>query len=152
MENGNWQTYILIFFALWLFVLSAFLIRIYLFFRKLSKDIDKGSLIKVLDRIFRKEKDLKNKVSDLSKNLSVVEQANFDNIKKVGLVKFNPFEELGGDHSFALCILNGHESGFVLTSLHTRERTRVYIKEVRKGESKYDLSKEEQGALKKALD
>lgn len=151
MNNGNWQTYILSFLALWLLILSIFLVRIYLYFKRLSKDIDKGNLLKVLEKLFQREKNLQKRVSELAKDVSMAQKADLDNIKRVGLIKFNPFEEMGGDHSFSLCILDGYDTGFILTSLHTRERTRVYIKEVEKGESRYDLSKEEKKALKKAL-
>mgnify|MGYP000256378116 CR=1 FL=1 len=73
------------------------------------------------------------------------------NLQKVGLSKFNPFNESGGDHSFSLALLDGNKNGIIITSLHTRERTRVYLKEIFSGKSKIDLSKEEQKALKLSL-
>ena len=63
------------------------------------------------------------------------------------MVRFNPFSEMGGDHSFSVALLDGHDTGIIITGLHTRERTRVYIKPVNKGKSEYDLSKEELKAL-----
>jgi len=68
----------------------------------------------------------------------------------VSLVRFNPFSEMGGDHSFSLALLDAHLTGFIVTGLHTRERTRVYIKKIDGGKCKQDLSKEEREALKKA--
>ncbi|EKE04846.1 MAG: hypothetical protein ACD_19C00429G0006 [uncultured bacterium] len=70
------------------------------------------------------------------------------NIQRVGLVKFNPFDETGGDHSFSLALLDGNKNGIIITSLHTRERTRLYLKEVFSGKVNIKLSKEEQKALK----
>ena len=70
------------------------------------------------------------------------------NIQRVGLVKFNPFDETGGDHSFSLALLDGNKNGIIITSLHTRERTRLYLKEVFSGKVKIKLSEEEQKALK----
>jgi hypothetical protein len=57
---------------------------------------------------------------------------------------------MGGDHSFSLALLDAHLTGFIITGLHTRERTRVYIKKIEEGKCKQDLSKEEREALKKA--
>ena len=71
-------------------------------------------------------------------------------VQKIGLIRFNPFKELGGDHSFCLAILNGEDSGVVVTGLHTRDRTRVYMKSIKKGKSEYELSSEEKKALESA--
>lgn len=68
-------------------------------------------------------------------------------LNRVGLVKYNPFNEAGGDHSFSLALLDDYKNGIIITSLHTRERTRLYIKDVVLGKVKLTLSKEEQKAL-----
>jgi len=72
-------------------------------------------------------------------------------IQKMGLTKFNPFDELGGEHSFSLSMLDGNNNGVIITSLHTRERTRVYVKQINKGKAKINLSSEEERSLKQAL-
>ena len=70
--------------------------------------------------------------------------------RKVSIVRFNPFGDTGGDQSFALAVLDGHDSGYVLTSIHGRGGTRVYVKPIDFGKSKYKLSTEEERALKQA--
>ena len=70
--------------------------------------------------------------------------------QKISLVRFNPFGDTGGDQSFSLAVLDAHDSGYVLTSIHGREGTRVYVKPVDLGKSKYTLSTEEQQALHQA--
>ena len=70
--------------------------------------------------------------------------------QKISLVRFNPFGDTGGDQSFSLAVLDAHDSGYVLTSIHGREGTRVYVKPVDLGKSKYQLSVEEQQALSQA--
>lgn len=70
--------------------------------------------------------------------------------RKVSIVRFNPFGDTGGDQSFALAVLDGHDSGYVLTSIHGRSGTRVYVKPIDFGKSKYKLSAEEERALKQA--
>jgi len=72
-------------------------------------------------------------------------------LQKMGFVRFNPFSDTGGDQSFCLAILDGQDNGIVISSLHSREQTRVYAKEIVAGKPKgVELSKEEREALKKA--
>jgi len=71
--------------------------------------------------------------------------------QKISIVRFNPFGDTGGDQSFSLAVLDAHDSGYVLTSIHGRQGTRVYVKPVDFGQSKYKLSKEERQALTQAV-
>ncbi len=72
-------------------------------------------------------------------------------VHKVGIVRFNPFKDIGGDQSFALALLDGKDSGLVISSLHTREGTRIYSKPVSKGiAEKYTLTEEEKMAISQA--
>jgi hypothetical protein len=70
--------------------------------------------------------------------------------QKISVVRFNPFGDTGGDQSFSLAVLDAHDSGYVLSSIHGRQGTRVYVKPVDFGKSKYQLSTEEQQALTQA--
>jgi hypothetical protein len=70
--------------------------------------------------------------------------------QRVGLVRFNPFEDTGGNQSFALALLDAEGNGWVLSSLHARTGTRVYAKAIRAGRSDGALSDEESTAIKQA--
>jgi hypothetical protein len=70
--------------------------------------------------------------------------------QKISVVRFNPFGDTGGDQSFCLAVLDAHNSGYVLSSIHGRQGTRVYVKPVDFGKSKYQLSAEEDKALAQA--
>ena len=70
--------------------------------------------------------------------------------QKISIVRFNPFGDTGGDQSFTLAVLDAHDSGYVLTSIHGRQGTRSYVKPIDLGKSKYTLSDEEQQALAQA--
>jgi len=83
-------------------------------------------------------------------NLAALEQAHEKAISKVGLVRFNPFGEIGGDQSFSVALLNNEDSGVVITSHYGKEMQRIYAKLVTGGKSEYSLSAEEQEAIKKA--
>jgi hypothetical protein len=71
--------------------------------------------------------------------------------QKISVVRFNPFGDTGGDQSFSLAVLDAHDSGYVLSSIHGRQGTRVYVKPIDFGKSKYQLSTEEDQALSQAI-
>jgi uncharacterized protein DUF4446 len=72
-------------------------------------------------------------------------------IRNVGLVRFNPFPDAGGDLSFVIALLDAEGTGLVLSSLHARTDTRLFAKPVQGGRSTYPLSDEEQDAIRRAL-
>lgn len=75
-----------------------------------------------------------------------------DNNFKINLTRFNPFDDLGGDQSFILTLLDNNNSGVVVTSLHNRDITRIYAKSIKKGEGENSvLSKEEKLAILKTI-
>lgn len=143
----NWAYFIYIFFGVWLLTLSFFLLRFIIFFNKLSKGMEVGDLKKVLEKILGRGQANTDELKVLARRVDLVEDDAKFHIQKVGIVRFNPFKELGGDHSFSLAILDSHDSGIIITSLHTRDRTRVYMKDIKKGKSGSELSAEEKKAF-----
>jgi hypothetical protein len=71
-------------------------------------------------------------------------------ISHVGLVRFDAFEDAGGAQSFALALIDDDGDGVVLTSLHSRQATRLYIKGIRRGVADSPLSAEEVRAMQNA--
>jgi hypothetical protein len=69
-------------------------------------------------------------------------------IHKVGMLRFNPFKEVGSNQSFSIALLDGKDSGAVISSLHTREGARVYAKPIVHGNSQsFPLTEEEKQAI-----
>jgi len=144
------QTQVLLFFligGLWLLGVSIVLFRIFALFNKLTKGVEVTDLKKVLEKILFKEEKNSEEIKGLIKRADYLEEDGKLHVQKVGLVRFNPFKELGGDHSFSLAILNNEDTGIIITSLHTRDRTRVYMKDIKKGKSNFELSADEKKAL-----
>jgi hypothetical protein len=83
-------------------------------------------------------------VDDLAHRL---EKAAFFSLQHLGVVRYNPFHDTGGDQSFAIALVDGHGNGVVLSSLHARDATRVYAKPLQKWESTYPLTEEEKQAI-----
>jgi len=136
--------------GVWLLVVSIFLFRFIALFNKLTKGMEVTDLKKVLEKILARGEENTKDIKDLTKRFDLLEEDGKLHIQKVGLVRFNPFKELGGDHSFSLAILDAHDSGVVITGLHTRDRTRIYMKDIKKGKSSFELSVEERKALSNA--
>ena len=104
-------------------------------------------LKKVLEKILKRGEANTDELKILGRRIDLIEEDGKFHIQKVGIIRFNPFKELGGDHSFSLAILDSHDSGIIITSLHTRDRTRVYMKDIKKGKSGFELSAEEKKAF-----
>jgi hypothetical protein len=68
-------------------------------------------------------------------------------VQKVGLVRFNPFEDGGGNFSFTLALLDEHNCGVVLTSIHGRQQNRIYTKKITDGKADAQLTEEEEQAI-----
>lgn len=139
--------YFLVFLGVWLLVISILVIRMLALFNKLTRGVEVTDLKQVLEKLLGRVSENQKEVGALSKRIDWLEDDGKSHVQKVGLVRFNPFKELGGDHSFSLAILDAHDSGIIITSLHTRDRTRVYMKDIKKGKSTFELSEEERKAL-----
>jgi hypothetical protein len=117
----------------------------------LTRGADGHSLEAVLDAHLDKVLSVAGEVDDLSARSAVLESAGRRAIQRVGLVRFNPFEETGGNQSFALAMTDANGDGFVISSLHARAGTRLYAKAVVAGRSDAAMSAEEAEALRLAL-
>ena len=72
-------------------------------------------------------------------------------VQKLGLVKYDAFNEMGGKLSFSLCMLNEKNSGYIINAMHSREGCYTYVKEIIDGNSIIQLAEEEEQALEQAL-
>jgi hypothetical protein len=98
--------------------------------------------IRVLDQEIQELFEVLNKLRDLS----------LKTIHKVAVERFNPFKEVGGNQSFCVALLNGQNNGVIISSLHTREGTRVYAKPVLDGHAKeFPFTDEEKETIIKAI-
>ncbi len=71
-------------------------------------------------------------------------------IQKIGLVRYSPFADGGGNYSFSLALLNHTQSGILITNMYGRQQSRVYVKEILQGKSDIVLTQEEQTAIHNA--
>ena len=148
--SETWQYIVLGIIGFWLLSLSVGLFLILRFFNQLVKKTKKGDLKRVLGKVLASGIENTRAIKMLNKEIDKLEDEGKFHVQKVGLIRFNPFQETGGDHSFSIALLDGKDTGVILTGLHTRERTRVYAKAIKKGKSEHELSNEEKKAFTKA--
>lgn len=121
---------------------------------RLKKIFFAGSNAQDLENVIRTlEADLANekeKLEQTQEKLDTLKQAFALSIQKLGLVRFNPFEDGGGNFSFSLALLDENNSGVILTSMHGRQQNRVYTKKIVNGKSELQLTEEEISAYNQA--
>lgn len=72
-------------------------------------------------------------------------------LQKVGIVRYNAFQDTGSDLSFTLALLDEDNTGVVLNGIYSREMSNIYAKPVKNGKSEHTLSEEEKEAINKAI-
>lgn len=112
-------------------------------FEFLKKKKKPGNLKEVISEI----EILRGEIEKILKEIEVLKKENIFNVKKVGIVRFNPFKEVGGNQSFSVALLDGKDDGVVITSLYSREGNRVFGKPIKDGKSEYILLEEEKQAI-----
>ena len=105
------------------------------------------TLIKRLNQI----DSLIDKNSENEKNIKTLFKNMQHTYQKMGLVKYDALNEMGGKLSFSLAMLDERNNGFIINAMHTREGCYTYIKEIIDGNSVIVLSEEEQEALSNAM-
>ena len=93
-----------------------------------------------------KAEDRANK--DMMRNLNRNSRAS---LQKVGVVKYNAFQGMGGNLSSAIALLDHTNTGFILNCVHSREGCYIYVKMVDMGRTDIVLGSEEQEALEQAM-
>ncbi|TSC74752.1 MAG: hypothetical protein G01um101433_1003 [Parcubacteria group bacterium Gr01-1014_33] len=101
----------------------------------------------VLERLMKAEA----KIEEMEPHLARVEKVSKVSIHKVGFLRFNPFQDTGGDNSFALALLDSENNGVLISSFYAREGTRVYAKQIIGGHTRHPLSAEEKKVLEETI-
>jgi hypothetical protein len=120
--------------------------RLDIFFKKGDKDLGE-----VLTSQMKKIEDQGKNIEKIFSEIKKLEEISALCFQKVGVMRYNPFKEVGGDQSFSIALLDAKNNGFVVTGLYTREGNRIFAKPIENGQSKYLLSGEEKEAIKKAI-
>ena len=105
-----------------------------------------------IEKYYETSKSIEEKYSKLLDMVTDMDKTMKSNIQKVGLIRYNPFDEMGGNLCFALALLDGEDNGVVLNGIHSRTGSFTYAKPIQMGVSIYMLSEEEIKAVDMAKD
>lgn len=118
------------------------------FMKKLGngKDIEEDleNYMYRVERVEKQNAEILNYIKNVDNDLSKC-------IQKIGIVRYNAFQDTGSDLSFALALLDEENNGVVLNGIYSREMSNIYAKPVENGKSKYTISEEEDWAIQKAI-
>lgn len=120
-------------------------------YEKFMKGKDAKSLEQDIIALFEDNKFIKDENEKNRKDIREIFRRMEYCYQKMGLVKYDAFNQMGGKLSFCLCLLNDKNNGFILNSVHSSDGCYSYTKEVKKGESEISLGEEEQKALNMAI-
>ncbi|MFV0314652.1 MAG: DUF4446 family protein [Anaerotignum sp.] len=103
-----------------------------------------------LEKYYETSKSIEKKYGKLLDMVTDMDKTMKSNVQKVGLIRYNPFDEMGGNLCFALALLDGENNGVVLNGIHSRTGSFTYAKPIQMGVSIYMLSEEEIKAVEMA--
>ncbi len=151
MVQVGLRDYLLAGLAIWVVLLSIFLARAIAHYRSLAKGENIKDLGKILERLASKQDFQQRQIAQIEEKLAGFYNLSLSHFTKHALIRFNPFEETGGDQSFVVALLDSKNNGIVFSSLHSRSGTRVYAKEIVGAKpTNHKFSKEEKEAVEKA--
>jgi len=113
----------------------------------LTQGQDGRNLDTILEAHLDKVLEVSRALDELTARAAVLEANGRQALQQVGLVRFNPFADTGGNQSFALALLDARDDGFIISSLHTRSSTRIYARSLVGGRAEGGLSDEETQAV-----
>ena len=116
--------------------------------RKMGKS---GNIEDLLFEVMEKVKLIEEENKEIKLNCSNLNKEISTCIKKVGIVRYSAFKDMGSDLSFALALLDEFNNGVILNGIYSVENSNIYAKPVENGSSKYTLSEEEEKALDIAM-
>ena len=137
---------------IWLSILSFLLFRQASFLSKLFPKSAERDIRKKFEEVLQTVVRSKLDIDRLDKRLEDLEKQGLGHIQNIELLRYNPYGDTGGNISFSVALLDKLGDGVVITSLHSRETTRIFAKPVIKGKaSKHQLSKEEEEVVNRAI-
>jgi hypothetical protein len=137
--------------GIWVITIQVRLNRMVNHYNRLFSGTSFGTFEEAMDRYVGRLEETVNQVDALNQLCRAVETDLNGTIQRVGIVRFNPFADVGSDQSFAVALLDGTGSGIILSSLFSRASTRIFAKAIVEGKSSHPLTEEERAAVEQAM-
>ncbi len=120
-------------------------------YAKFMRGKEAKSLESDIIKLYEDNKFLKNMVDNNKRDIRQLNKDISKTFQKVGIVKYDAYQQMGGLLSFSLALLDENNSGFILNSVHSTEGCYTYTKEIKNGLCKLELGNEERVALEQAM-
>lgn len=135
-----------------LFALIALIISIKVSRRskRILKDGAGQDITEAIVNYYKKCTEIMDEYNKAEERLKNLEKQNQSNIKKVGAIRYNAFGGNNSNLSYAVAVLDDSDTGFVLNGVYSRQQTTTYLKPINNGKSLYELSEEEEEAIRTA--
>jgi hypothetical protein len=135
----------------WLIILSFVFWKLLNHYNKIAEASKGKGLKPLLDEVLKTTTENKRDIDLLRVHCDKIEQDGYFHIQKVGLLRFNPFKDTGGDQSFILSLTDKNDTGVIISGLYSRSGLRWYAKKVENGKGiEHELSDDERKVLKEA--
>ncbi|SDL15190.1 DUF4446 family protein [Natronincola ferrireducens] len=119
-------------------------------YKRLVKGTSGKNIENVLMEHITKVEEVQENLKDIYSKMDILENRMSFSIQKVGIIRYNAFDDVGSDLSYSIAMLDNNNNGIILTGIHGRTETVSYAKPVKDGKSNYNLSVEEVQALERA--
>lgn len=152
MDSQNFLFLLLTILIVWQVALSIYTFMILAKYKKVTRGTNNLNLEALIQKVLEKQETTETNIKNLNQEQLVIKAKSLNYFQKSALVRFNPFEDAGGDQSFVIALLDAKDNGFVISSLHSRSGTRVYAKPITAGKSSsHSFTREEKETIEKAL-
>lgn len=101
--------------------------------------------------LFEDNKFLRSSIEKNKKDIRILYKNMESTFQKLGIIKYDAFNQMGGKLSFCVALLDENDNGFIINSVHSTEGCYSYTKQIIRGQSDIDLGKEEKQALDMAM-
>lgn len=142
--------FLFLLFGVWLIFLTLILFWQYRKEQAVARAASEGKLPQLIYENQEALALLEQEIRRIRQVQQLFDQELKSSIRRIGLVRYNAFEDMGGDLSFSLALMDEWGNGFIFSCLNGRSESRIYAKPLREGKSPYPLSKEEKEALAQA--
>ena len=120
-------------------------------YKRLMRGSDNKNLEAMLNQHMDRLESRLSGIRDLELSIPSMNSRMNQCLQRVGIVRYNAFERMGGNQSFSVALLDEKGNGIVLTGLYSRNSSAIFAKPIQSGLSTYDLSNEEKEAIDKAF-
>lgn len=119
-------------------------------YRLFGLDTNNKNMEIVMEEYINSVSELKNKNINIENRIEKIENNMLNNIQKVGVKRYNAFDDMSSNLSFSIALLDGNNTGIIITELYLRNSSTIYIREIKDGVCDIRLSEEEREAIESA--